>query len=456
MIVPFKINNTSQTFMKRTFILKALFCLFLAATAFSACKKEDPKEKLSVSVTELTVPETGNKVSFTVTSGEAWILEQKGDYQFIVTPDYGEAGTTEVQVSADLSSTSTEKTGTITIRSGNESKDIKVKVETSEEKYKTGEYNIYMESEKLNPAVLIFTGDGYTSDDLVKGGKFDQEINEAIESFFSVEPYKTFREYFTVYKIAAESEEEGISIRNQVTKNTMFSCLWEGQYTTQITCDFNKVFDFVSQIEGVDNDVIRNGGIAVIINADVYAGTCQLYSDNRCIAMIPVDRSSGHSMGTLKRLVVHEFGGHGFGKLADEYTTNRGEAPQNIKDDLDKWHKYNHFLNMSTTDDKNMVPWKAFLDHPEYPQVSIIEGGYYYTNGTWRSETISCMMDNRLYYNTQSRYLIMKRIMNIAGEEFDMDFFIQHDNQKFDDTENRSYVLPEDFIPLAPPILVEL
>ena len=33
----------------------------------------------------------------------------------------------------------------------------------------------------------------------------------------------------------------------------------------------------------------------------------------------------------------------------------------------------------------------------------------------WRSERVSCMIDNRFYFSTFQRYLIVKRIMSLAG-----------------------------------------
>ena len=42
----------------------------------------------------------------------------------------------------------------------------------------------------------------------------------------------------------------------------------------------------------------------------------------------------------------------------------------------------------------------------------------------WRSEKISCMIDNRQYFSTWQRILIVKRILQLAGESFSLsDFF---------------------------------
>ena len=42
--------------------------------------------------------------------------------------------------------------------------------------------------------------------------------------------------------------------------------------------------------------------------------------------------------------------------------------------------------------------------------------------GTWRSEKTSCMIDNRQYFSAWQRYLIVKRIFTLAGEESSFSF----------------------------------
>lgn len=50
-----------------------------------------------------------------------------------------------------------------------------------------------------------------------------------------------------------------------------------------------------------------------------------------------------------------------------------------------------------------------------------------YNKGIWHSEIISCMDDNRLYFNTISRQLIVERIKTIAGKPFVIEEFFAKD-----------------------------
>lgn len=326
--------------------------------------------------------------------------------------------------------------------------------------YKDGGYTIYQESNKTNPVKLVFTGDGYLPEHFKYGDLFDQDVNRGIEGLFSIEPYKTYREYFTVYKVAAYSQETGISNKStNVTRNTAFSCVMEGGGSTGISCNDERVRSYALKIPGMTENDLKNNSIAVIINADVYAGTCIMWSNGISIGMIPVHKSASSNQTRFENVVCHEFGGHGFGRLADEYRYSSEELPTDQKNGLKTWQGYGYYLNLSLTADASQVPWSPFIGLPGYSHVGVYAGGYLYTGGVWRSEFISCMEDNRMYFNTQSRYLIFERLMRVAGEDYSIERFIANDVQKTDNTtsETKGWEgVPYDFIPLAPPIMIEV
>ena len=55
------------------------------------------------------------------------------------------------------------------------------------------------------------------------------------------------------------------------------------------------------------------------------------------------------------------------------------------------------------------------------------EGGYEYQYGVWRSEANSCMNNNIPYFNVQSRWSIVTRIMKLAEMDFSVQNFIETD-----------------------------
>ena len=46
----------------------------------------------------------------------------------------------------------------------------------------------------------------------------------------------------------------------------------------------------------------------------------------------------------------------------------------------------------------------------------------------WRSERDSCMIDNRFYFSTWQRMIIVKRIMTLSGDTFNVDSFWAKDD----------------------------
>jgi hypothetical protein len=328
---------------------------------------------------------------------------------------------------------------------------------SAKDAYADGDYTIYMKSTKASPATLFFTGDGYLAEHFKYGGQFDTDIDTAIEAFFAVEPYKTYREYFTVYKIAAYSNQTGITnLATNDRRDTRFRLQWEGGNSTGIDIPDGgeSVFKLCKTIEGITDLHLMNGAVGIISNADVYAGTCMMYGDGMSIAMIPYLRESKNSSTTFANVVSHEMGGHGFGRLGDEYQNFAERIPDPEKELLLLWQAEGYQKNVSVYPQQSESPWSNFIGLQGYGHVGMFEGGNYYKYGVWRPEEISCMWDNRLYYNSPSRYFIVERIMQIAGEEFSMEKFVEKDVQKTDNTQTKSTDMSE-FRPLGKPILIK-
>ena len=111
----------------------------------------------------------------------------------------------------------------------------------TKKRYFDGEHRIFQtNSEGTYPSEILFIGDGYIPEDYVEGGKFDMDIDEGIESFFTVEPYKTYRNYFKVYKQAGYSRDEGVTQTDKnIVKNTKFGVTFQGG--TLMNSDYNTV-----------------------------------------------------------------------------------------------------------------------------------------------------------------------------------------------------------------------
>ncbi|WP_300699494.1 M64 family metallopeptidase [Bacteroides sp.] len=390
----------------------------------------------------------------TITSDVNWEITDQNWPEWISISPLSGKGNGSIQVKVNDHNKHNSKSFTLSIEFSGIQALIPVIIESENDEY--GGYTIYQTSKKAHPIKLIITGDGYLPSHFNDGGLFDQNADEAIEALFAVEPYKTYREYFSVYKMRAFSKETGMSSEvDNIWKNTVFSSRLTGG--TGVECDYDKVFYYALLNPDITEEDLENTSICVIINENTYAGTCYTISNGKSVAMIPVSHPHPEeSFYTIEfpNVVRHEFGGHGFGRLADEYIAYDTTIPDEEKVDLLAWQKYNYNLNVSPYYTKEQVPWSRFIGKPEYSHVGIFEGGYYYPQGVTRSEDISCMDDNRPYFNTQSRYLIVERILQATGEgELTYQKFFDKDVQKTSPF-TRSLITPKNFKPLAPPIRI--
>ena len=220
------------------------------------------------------------------------------------------------------------------------------------------------------------------------------------------------------------------------------------------------MFKYAKMIPGVDDFKLRDMLIILVVNQDRYAGTCWIWTDGKAIAICPVSTSTSAGQH-FRNLIYHEAGGHGYGRLADEYTIT-ANAGKTINDEYKS--KYNTFKNagfypnVDLTGDVAAVKWKHFISAPGYTRVGTVEGGFYFPLGVWRPEQSSCMMYNEPYYNAPSREKMVQRILSIAQEPYTLEIFMQKDIQK---APSQSAILqtksinPLTFVPLAPPVMMK-
>ena len=306
-----------------------------------------------------------------------------------------------------------------------------------------------------SPVHLIIMGDGYTKDDYSDDGKFDKDVATAVEAFFGLEPFATYRNYFRISVVAVYSQESGATVKTDMTdcraqtRNTAFNTTLDGGNSTAVSCDLDKAYAYAKKIPGVTDAELQNTTILMLVNLNVYAGTCWMEQSGRSVAICPVG-------STFRNIVVHEGGGHGFGRLKDEYQYNDVTIPAADKVAVETWRKTDPYFayNISFTNDKNTAHWGHFIGRQGYDAVGFYEGAMLYTKGVWRPEVTSCMWDNRMYYNAPSREAIVRRIYKASGKTFTLTEFYANDKVKSDNTV-KSLNCVERFVPLAPPVMID-
>ncbi|MGN0194955.1 MAG: M64 family metallopeptidase [Candidatus Cryptobacteroides sp.] len=305
------------------------------------------------------------------------------------------------------------------------------------------------------PVHLIIMGDGYTKDDYSEGGKFDRDVDAAVAAFFTPEPFASYKNHFRITTIAVYSQESGATVLKDMqgcpaqTRNTAFSTTLEGGNSTAVDCDQDKAYSYALKVPGVTNQDLQNTTILMMVNLNVYAGTCWMERTGRSVSICPAGP-------TFASIVSHECGGHGFGRLLDEYRYYKEALPASSIDMVKDWRTIDPYYgyNISFTNDASQAHWGHFIGRSGYDAVGFYEGGMLYGQGVWRPEYISCMEDNRQYYNAPSREAIARRIFKAAGKTFSLTDFYANDKVKSDNTGAKTNCV-EVFVPLAPPVMID-
>ena len=264
---------------------------------------------------------------------------------------------------------------------------------------------------------LVFMGDAYVDREMT--WTYETVLKDAVEEFFSIEPYKSFRDRFNVYIVYAVSPKGQIGNGNVTALSTAFG---GGTY---VQCDDEKCFDYALGIPGITGR--ENLTVCVLANTKRSCGTTSLYESLQ--SGIAVCSSIGNNRELFGSTVRHEMGGHGFAFLADEYSQSSSAAPADHIAYYNRlYDSYGWFANVDFTKDPAKIRWSAFLSDNRYKDdVGIFEGGALYSKGTYRPTSNSIMNMNMGDYNAPSRWAIYQRIMKLSGETPTFEAFLQYD-----------------------------
>ncbi|MDE6338390.1 MAG: leucine-rich repeat protein, partial [Muribaculaceae bacterium] len=298
--------------------------------------------------------------------------------------------------------------------------------------YKEDEYLTLQSATKGNNGGIniVIIGDGYDAKEIADG-TYIKDIHEGIEYFFGIEPYTSYRDYFNVYTAFPLSTESGVGSINTIIYNR-FNTTYTGG--VGLRCDYDDLFRYVLNAPTVSIDNLDQTLIIVIPNSTDYGGICQMWESGAAIAFCPKS-DYGYPFDS-RGVMQHEAGGHGFGKLADEYIYHNAFidfcgcncCAHTLE--LQYGKSLGWYDNVELTGKIHEVGWSHLIYDPRYSDiVDIFEGGFMHSRGVFRSEQNSCMNNDIPYYSTISRESIVRRIKDYAGEVFLFDDFIANDKR---------------------------
>ena len=339
------------------------------------------------------------------------------------------------------------------------------------ERYESSDYSADKQVKQLQKASvgngidLVITGDAF-SDRLIADGTFEERARNAAENLFSAEPFKSLRNRFNIYLV------------NAVSKNEEYfngcSTVFSGNFGIgpAVGGDNDKVLAYAK--EAIPTSRMDNAAVLVLMNSSKSGGTCYMlnpedrtvYAGGASIAWLPYsDAQAIFGQSGTAATLVHELGGHGIGKLADEYFySGMGFIDDHAIQAARTLQERGWYMNVDFTDNPSKVLWSRFIDDPAFADEGIgtYQGGYVFEYGVWRPTYRSVMFESftNPYFNAPCRAQIYKRIMKLSegpSWEFDYDVFVgwdkSHPNKsaapstksnyvELDDAENAGHVPP--------------
>ncbi len=256
---------------------------------------------------------------------------------------------------------------------------------------------------------IVFVGNCFVDKDMEPGGKYEQKMRQAMEQFFAYEPYTSLRNRFNVYAVKA------------VSKNAE---MYEG--CEQAITNKEDAFAYAQKVTTlIPNRPMR---VNVIYNA-INAGRSytSMYDDKSYVA---------YMFTGVNVVLNHEAGGHGIGRLYDEYVEKGGSrATDEVKEYYERmWTEYGLGANIDTHSDVRQTRWARLAADSRYAAENLgaYEGSNLYEYEFYRPTQNSMMRFNDTPFNAPSREAIYKNIMQESegpSWTYDYETFVEFDKK---------------------------
>lgn len=283
---------------------------------------------------------------------------------------------------------------------------------------KDGEVLTLQTASTGNGINVVFMGDAYTDKDMGTDGLYETVMKQAMEEFFAIAPYDAFRDRFNVYAVKVVSQNEKVGSGYKTALGTQFG---DG---TEVSCNTDKCNEYALKVPSISST--ENLLTVVMVHDSGYKGMSLMSQSMQSgIAFVTTE---GYDPNWFGNTIRHECG-HAFAFLGDEYVSSDTAIPAAKKAEIiDLYDRYGWYPNIDFTNDPELVHWNSFLTNSVYRnEVGIYEGGLYYGQGVFRPSENSMMRDNLEYFNAPSRLAIFKRIMELSGEGYSLEKFLEYD-----------------------------
>ena len=242
---------------------------------------------------------------------------------------------------------------------------------------------------------LVVMSDGYTAADMPK---YRRHLDKHLNVLWSIEPFRSYRNYINVYSIEIISGDSGITCDPEVRekKTTPLAAVFGGGCTNPnargITVNQNAARDYAKRATPQFDQIL------VITNTDTYGG----------IGGAVATTSGGNSLGVL--ITPHEIG-HSLGRLQDEYTYSARGVPGGEYKGNEPPSIHHTLLTEEEMRAQQKKWWRWLGEESESGgRIGRFEGGQQSTKGIWRPSKHSMMISIGYPFDQVSRERMVQRI----------------------------------------------
>lgn len=397
------------------------------ADGWNEFKNITPYRELAFNIPEIVALDKGSTLEGILRAEGAWEVSECPDW-VTVSPASG-TYKEELTVTVKPMNYEGERDGRIVFRL----KEKDYTYYTTVHQYNSAEYRedqtfVLQQASAGAPQEIPFfiVGEGYTAEEIVSG-QYLNDMREQMEHLFSCEPYKTYRNYFTVSTAIACSPEHGLDGRTRFDSGIDY-------YNWVFYTNENRVWEYAeNHAQGINGGSHNRSMVMMLMNTNQLPNTAKLDNDGYALAML--GKSTDIYPFSQHELVLRDVGGRAFGHLASEainhFTFLKACTCPGCRglEEYQRGRALGWYGNVSLSSKMNEAPWSHLIFHPTYSAyVDMYEGAYNHARGTYRSENMSVMGNVPIpYFNTISREIIVRRIMEAAGKTYSFDQFEAND-----------------------------
>jgi hypothetical protein len=247
---------------------------------------------------------------------------------------------------------------------------------------------------------MVVLGDGYTAAELPR---FREHVDKHLNVLWTIEPYKTYRNYINVYAVEIVSGESGVdcdpSLDSPSRDTPLNMGFWggcnPGSVQRLLTVDTGAANRYANLVPGTSP---ANRQLLALGNSDTYGGA----------GGTNATASGGNALSAL--ISPHELG-HSLGGLQDEYDYLargvRGGAFTGPEPD-----SAHHTLLTEQQMRDQQKKWWRWLGEPSESGgvIGRYESGMYSSTGVWRPSPHSIMKTLGYHYDQVGREVMTQRI----------------------------------------------